>query len=396
MLLALLIGTALAAVAAPIAMGVFDGDDDEDEAIAETEEDTSDTGSLLTKEGANHVIDGTIPANVIDGFEPGTDRATLKFPDWDANLEVRNDEDGSVKIDYEGAEGPVSVVFSGLSDIPAADIDISVTDPETGEDTVICLLDCLTDPSILDGGTGEGEIEDEALEALSVLDPVLPDVPTPEEALQPIAPVDPDAPDVPGPDLPDVAPIGPLDPDLPDVPGVDLGDVVKPLTPLDPDTIEDIIDLPDAIVSDLQDGQLPDVDPVLEPLGVSEGDDPEPAEDETPIAPMLPDEDEGLPLLDPLGPAVQPVLPGLGQSQLVLRGPDDILIAAEVSGFDVSEDILQISVDMVPGAPPPVVSVAPMSDGSGAEVLLDGTPMAVLLGAPDAGPENIRVVPFEA
>ena len=384
----------MAAVAAPIAMGVFDGDDEDDEAIAEAEDDTSDTGSLLSDEGTNHVIDGTIPANVIDGFEPGTDRATLQFPNWDANLEVRSDEDGSVKIDYEGAEGPVSVVFSGLSDIPAADIYISVTDPETGEDTVICLLDCLTDPSILDGGTGEDEIEDEALEALSVLDPVLPDVPTPEEALQPIAPVDPDAPDVPGPDLPDVAPLGPIDPDLADVPGVDLGDVLEPLTPLDPDTIEDIIDLPDAIVSDLQDGQLPDLDPVLEPLGVSE-DDTAPAE-ETPVAPPSPDEQDDLPLLDPLGPAVQPVLPGLGQSQLVLRGPDDVLIAAEVSGFDVAEDILQISVDMVPGAPPPVVSVTPMADGSGAQVLLDGMPMAVLQGAPNAGPENIRVVPFGA
>ena len=384
----------MAAVAAPIAMGVFDGDDEDDEAIAEAEDDTSDTGSLLSDEGTNHVIDGTIPANVIDGFEPGTDRATLQFPNWDANLEVRSDEDGSVKIDYEGAEGPVSVVFSGLSDIPAADIYISVTDPETGEDTVICLLDCLTDPSILDGGTGEDEIEDEALEALSVLDPVLPDVPTPEEALQPIAPVDPDAPDVPGPDLPDVAPLGPIDPDLADVPGVDLGDVLEPLTPLDPDTIEDIIDLPEAIVSDLQDGQLPDLDPVLEPLGVSD-DHTEPT-DETPVAPPSPDEQDDLPLLDPLGPAVQPVLPGLGQSQLVLRGPDDVLIAAEVSGFDVTEDILQISVDMVPGAPPPVVSVTPMADGSGAQVLLDGMPMAVLQGAPNAGPENIRVVPFGA
>ena len=384
----------MAAVAAPIAMGVFDGDDEDDEAIAEAEDDTSDTGSLLSDEGTNHVIDGTIPANVIEGFEPGTDRATLQFPNWDANLEVRSDEDGSVKIDYEGAEGPVSVVFSGLSDIPAADIYISVTDPETGEDTVICLLDCLTDPSILEGGTGEGEIEDEALEALSVLDPELPDVPTPEEALQPIAPVDPDAPDVPGPDLPDVAPLGPIDPDLPDVPGVDLGDVLEPLTPLDPDTVEDIIDLPDAIVSDLQDGQLPDLDPVLEPLGVSD-DHTEPT-DETPVAPPSPDEQDDLPLLDPLGPAVQPVLPGLGQSQLVLRGPDDVLIAAEVSGFDVTEDILQISVDMVPGAPPPVVSVTPMADGSGAQVLLDGMPMAVLQGAPNAGPENIRVVPFGA
>lgn len=384
----------MAAVAAPIAMGVFDGDEDEDDAITESEEDVSDGGSLLTAEGTNHVIDGTTPSTTIEGFEPGKDRATLQFPDWDANLEVRNDAEGSVQIDYSGADGPVNVVFKGLGEIPAADIDIAVTDPETNEQTIVCLMDCLTDPSLLDGAPQGGD------GAANVPEPT-------QEALQPIAPSDPDAPDAPGVALPGVAPIGPVDPDAPDAPGVALPEDLTPLDPLLPDTPEDLLVLPDAIVSDLQDGQLPGA-PVFEeavfeeaaaPLGVSDQGGAETPQDapEMPLSPQTDSADGGAePLLDPLGPAETPLLPGLGQTQLVLRGPDDVLIAADVADFDAREDILQISVDMEPGATPPTILVSPMADGSGSQVFLDGAAMALLHGAPDAGPENIRVVPFGA
>ena len=387
MLLALLIGGAVAAVAAPIAMGVFDGDDAEDDMV-EAEEDASDNGSLLDEPGTDYVVDGTVPANDIEGFEPGKDTATLQLADWDANLEVRNAEDGSVQMDYMGTEGPVSVTFAGLSELPAADINILITDPETGEDTVVCLLDCLTDPSMLTPAETEEDVAE--LESLDPLEPELPvpDV-SPEDALQPLSPIDPDTPDVPGVDLPDVSPLGPVDPDVPDVPGVDLPDVA-PIGPVDPDAVEDLVgglvDVPGALVSDVQDGHLPDATPTG---GVEDHVD-DLVDELAPLAPTL-DPD---PFPEPLAPLVEPTLPGFGQTQLVLRGPDEVLIAAQIDNFDASEDILQISLDMDPNGPPPDISVTPKPDGSAAEVFLNGAPMAVLHGAPDAGLHNIRVVPF--
>lgn len=317
MLLALILGTALAAVAAPVAMGALEGDEEDDDVISDAEHDEARDGDgLLDPERVAHVIDGTSAETVIECFEAGKDRAVLQLDDWGTKLEVRNGDDGSVRVDFAREGGPVGVVFDGFSELPAADIDVSVTNPATGEDTVVCLLDCVSDPSLL--------------------------LPVAETEAEPVAPLDPDAPDVPPPDLPDAVPVRPADPDAPDAPDdrvAEALDDAAPLAPLDPDSPEDGgVTQSHSLVSPEQDGPPP-------------------------------------------------------ESRLALRAPDNSIIAAEIDGFDALESIVQIALPMAPDAPLPDVEVAPLADGSGAEVRVDGTVLAILKGAPDAGPENVRLVP---
>ena len=91
MLLALILGTALAAVAAPVAMGALEGDEEDDDVISDAEHDEARDGDgLLDPERVAHVIDGTSAETVIECFEAGKDRAVLQLDDWGTKLEVRN------------------------------------------------------------------------------------------------------------------------------------------------------------------------------------------------------------------------------------------------------------------------------------------------------------------
>lgn len=141
--------------------------------------------------------------------------------------------------------------------------------------------------------------------------------------------------------------LDPVDPDAPDVdtgPGLS-GDAVSPT---DPDAID-----------------APPTDAV--------GDDP--------LEPVL--DDEILPQsLEAGGQIVYLASPSWGEAS-------DPMIAED---FTPGEDVIYITVDVVPGSEPPVLEVEPSEDGNDGLVRVNGQAVAILRGAPEATTDDVVLV----
>lgn len=335
----------MAAVAAPIALGVLDGEVDEDLDESDNETGESAPSDLLDPQSEDHIIQPGSGETVLSDFEPGVDKVRLLVDSWDIDFEIGVNNAGSSTISYPSGEGAASVTFEGLSALPMADIDIEVTDPETGEVSVISLLDSAAEP----------------------------------EGPAPIGPTDPDAPeDEPPAPVDDVVPIGPPDPDAPDdAPVVPLEDA-EPIAPLDPDAPEDALGgVTQTFVSD------DDMNPADDAAWFGNGGVMAESAAGAPASELAADE-----ILTNRG------VVGPYDGHLALKGPGDAILAAEVFDFDPGADVLQIAIDLPAGGPEPAIEVQATSDESASAVLVDGQIMALLHGALGVTAQDILLVPL--
>jgi len=132
-------------------------------------------------------------------------------------FDMVSDDQGATISFSVGQDSVTTLQFSGLTEVPTGDINLSLTDPDTGEIYQAFVSDVIS------------EANDESTDPTAT-DPTAPD----EVDTVAIDPDDPDLPDAPGPDTPDDTMLDPVDPDAPDPPVAD--DITGPvLEPVDPD-----------------------------------------------------------------------------------------------------------------------------------------------------------------
>jgi hypothetical protein len=76
------------------------------------------------------------------------------------------------------------------------------------------------------------------------------------------------------------------------------------------------------------------------------------------------------------------------------RAPDFLRVRSEIAAFDRFNAAREVIEVWVPPhmADLPNIDVRPTADGTDSEVVIDGRAAARLCGAPDAGPNNVRIV----
>ena len=297
MLAALIMAGLFTAAFAPVVMDMLSDDDDDGidpvEPGAGKAQYLSVTEDAMS-EGAIYDIPATSASSVLTSFDAGSDRVTLHSDSWETEFVVEDLEDGGVAISFAVGDGPVSVSFPGLAELPAEAIDVMIQAPDDAAPVSMTLAEILASAEA---------IEDDA---------------------PPLSPVDPDAPDLPGSGTGDDIALSPVDPDAPDV----------------------------------ADG-LPVTEDVLQPV----------TEDDVPMA-------------LPTTQNVSWLVPGKGGAAATPPVIED---------FSAADDVL--SVTLKPGFSdgPLDVTIVPSADGADGIVQVDGTPVAILRGVPDASPSQIHV-----
>ena len=288
-----------------------------------------------SRDGARHLLAAGPGEHSFPDFQPGEDSVVLDLTGVGDDLffdTATSDDTARLSIAFADDE-VMTLTFPGLQDVPTADVFLSVLDLSSGD-----LLEISLD------------------EASTILGDVVVD------------PTDPDTPDRPGPDGEDDV-IDPVDPDTPDAPGPEVdGPVVDPVNP---DEADDTPDVLDPVDPDTPDQPGPDVaGDVLDPVD--------------PDTPDSPGPDGTNDVLDPVDPDAELASSGWQTGSAAMP--------AEVQGFAPGDDLLRIQVgdDWVADGPPHV-QVAPSQDGADADVLLNGTRIAVLNGAPYTTEADIRL-----
>ncbi|MDJ1008971.1 MAG: hypothetical protein QNJ13_14230 [Paracoccaceae bacterium] len=292
MLIALVLGGLAAAMAAPI---VLSSEEDDDEDVVAGEPEVGDPGeatSLLDPEesvdlGEIFEIPQVPGAYEIEDFDPEIDRLTLTIADIDATVETGWNDDGSVYLRADTADGEWSVSLLGQTEVPGAAVTFIVPHGDDGEALSLSLAEIMelgapgedggeATRFVLDGGSDHPmAVLDEPLDDLGTLAPIPPgEGDTADEGsgavddLEPLAPGSGETTD---------EPTAPTDETDPVAPGS--GDAVEPLAPTPGDAADDLPQpLDDAAPLSPTPGDAEDVPP--DPLDDAQPVGPNPGEEE--------------------------------------------------------------------------------------------------------------------